>query len=161
MRQRLAGPPSPTTTDDLVKEVDDFQYTAGFSDRWLKKHTDGDIVTIIYSADLFGEVVIDIISYEEAMYVCNQDESTHMTEVEVDEDDAEEALREKESTSGRGGNVYAFLDDQVIVFGSTINVYSFLTAFRARYYLEDEAPEKESTSGEPLCDQLAVCSGRN
>ncbi|GAB2290939.1 hypothetical protein Dimus_025197 [Dionaea muscipula] len=79
MRQRPTGPPMPTTTDDVVKEVDDFQYIAGFSDRWLRNHTDEDIVIINCPTDLFGEVVTGMISYEEAMYVCNQDEFAHTT----------------------------------------------------------------------------------
>ncbi|GAB2268443.1 hypothetical protein Dimus_003404 [Dionaea muscipula] len=79
MRQRPVGPPTPTTTDDVVKEFDDVQYITGFSDRWLGKHTAGDIVIINYPTDLFGEVVIGMISYEEAMYVCNRDESAHTT----------------------------------------------------------------------------------
>ncbi|GAB2276565.1 hypothetical protein Dimus_011286 [Dionaea muscipula] len=37
-------------------------------------------------------------------------------EVEVDEEDAEEVLREKESTSGGGSNVYAFLDNLKLLF---------------------------------------------
>ncbi|GAB2286639.1 hypothetical protein Dimus_021032, partial [Dionaea muscipula] len=77
MRQRPAGPPTPITTDDVVKEFDDVQYIIAFSDRWLRKHTIGDMVTINYSADLFGEVVTDMISYEEAMSVFNQEESAH------------------------------------------------------------------------------------
>ncbi|GAB2294667.1 hypothetical protein Dimus_028863, partial [Dionaea muscipula] len=37
MRQRPARPPMSTTTYDFVKVVDDFQYIAGFSNRWPKK----------------------------------------------------------------------------------------------------------------------------
>ncbi|GAB2270525.1 hypothetical protein Dimus_005417, partial [Dionaea muscipula] len=56
MRQRPTGPPTPTTIDDVVNLFDDVQYITEFSNRWLRKHTVRDIVTINYPTDLFGEV---------------------------------------------------------------------------------------------------------
>ncbi|GAB2281648.1 hypothetical protein Dimus_016221 [Dionaea muscipula] len=79
MRQRPASPPTPAITNDVVKEFDEVQYIIGFSDHWLRKHTAGDMVTINYSADLFGEVVTGMISYVEAIYVSNQEEFAHTT----------------------------------------------------------------------------------
>ncbi|GAB2280770.1 hypothetical protein Dimus_015396 [Dionaea muscipula] len=196
MRQRPASPPTPTTTDDLMKEVDDFQYIVGFSDRRAspsaKKSKSKKILNYKHKSCLkqadnkscgyfvmrfimelaqqyFFEYsldsVMDSLSGKEAYsdaeladrtfefegpmwllfpagksfiltrlvwlltaadvddmrYTCvmrdRQEDLYGLTalgwrrEVKVDKDDAEEALRKKESTSGGGGNTYAFLDD--------------------------------------------------
>ncbi|GAB2285489.1 hypothetical protein Dimus_019938 [Dionaea muscipula] len=66
-------------------------------------------------------------------------------EVEVDEDDAEEALREKESTSGGGSNIYAFLDDLKLLFLFPPSMYMlFKSYFVLDTISKNDAPKKES-----------------